>query len=417
MAIDPRISLAIKTPDVITPAINIFENALNNAQVRNMRQQGMAQNQQQMAQADLMNPMLVQQAQQNAAINDQNIAATRNENRFKDIFQTSQMLKPFIANNDAAGAERFILKNISRLQDAKARGEDVDLTESLETLEQIKAGNLQGVAQNITAIEGVAQQRINKGMSVAQREFNHLSTLAGGDKNLDITKAARIELGLDPRASTSTELKILEDPEGLGQAKVDQAGNIAKATETGKSKAKLKYGPQITKAVKLAEKAAIERGDVLNDLDRMTAALPGVRDAVSQLKELAPLTTTTWGGAVWDAAVKQTGFGATKGSTALAKFQAIVDNQVLPLLKPTFGGSFSIQEGESLKATLGDASASPAEKLATLDAFINQKERDIQSKQTQIDQGGNTQRTGGVTMTDANGNRAIVYTDGTFEEL
>jgi len=48
---------------------------------------------------------------------------------------------------------------------------------------------------------------------------------------------------------------------------------------------------------------------------------------------------------------------------------------------------------------------------------MNQKERDIQSKQAQIDQGGNTQRTGGVIMTDANGNRATVYPDGTFEEL
>jgi len=223
-------------------------------------------------------------------------------------------------------------------------------------------------------------------MSAGQREFNQLAALAGGDKNLDITQAARIKLGLAPRASTSTELKILEDPTGLGQAQVDQASSVAKATEGSKLESKLKWQPEITKAVKLAEKAAIERGDVLNDLDRMTAALPGVRDAVSQLRELAPLTTTTWGGKVWDTAVKQTGFGATKGSTAAAKFQSIVDNQVLPLLKPTFGAAFTVQEGESLKATLGDVNASAEEKMATLDAFLNQKERDIQTKQTQTNQ-------------------------------
>ena len=409
MAIDPRISLAAQVPSV-TPAINIFENALNNAQTRDIKQQ-------QMEQDAVMNPLRAQQAQQGVDINSQNIAATRNEARFKDIFQTSQQLKPFITNNDTAGAERFILKNISRLQDAKARGEDVDLTESLETLEQIKAGNLQGVAQNISTIEGLAQQRINKGMSASQREFNANIVMAQDPNATQFERdSAKRALGGMAKVSDTAAERAATDA-GLGQAIVNQKTAEAEATETGKSKAKLKYGPQITKAVKLAEKAAIERGDVLNDLDRMTAALPGVRDAVSQLKELAPLTTTTWGGAVWDAAVKQTGFGATKGSTALAKFQAIVDNQVLPLLKPTFGGSFSVQEGESLKATLGDASASPAEKLATLDAFINQKERDIQSKQAQIDQGGNTQRTGGVIMTDANGNRATVYPDGTFEEL
>ena len=378
MAIDPRIALEARAPD-ISGVVSTFQNALLNAQAGR-------QNEQMLQQANVMNPLLAQQAQQGVDINTQNIAAARNESRFKNIYQTSQMLKPFIANNDAAGAEQFMLKNISRLQDAKARGEDVDLTESLETLEQIKAGNLQGVSQNIAAIEGIAQQRMNKGMSAGQREFNQLAALAGGDKNLDITQAARIKLGLAPRASTSTELKILEDPTGLGQAQVDQASSVAKATEGSKLESKLKWQPEITKAVKLAEKAAIERGDVLNDLDRMTAALPGVRDAVSQLRELAPLTTTTWGGKVWDTAVKQTGFGATKGSTAAAKFQSIVDNQVLPLLKPTFGAAFTVQEGESLKATLGDVNASAEEKMATLDAFLNQKERDIQTKQTQTNQ-------------------------------
>ena len=151
MAIDPRIALEARTPD-ISGVVSTFQNALLNAQKGR-------QNEQVLQQANVMNPLLAQEAQQGIDINTQNIAAARNESRFKNIYQTSQMLKPFIANNDAAGAEQFMLKNISRLQDAKARGEDVDLTESLETLEQIKAGNLQGVAQNITAIESIAQQR------------------------------------------------------------------------------------------------------------------------------------------------------------------------------------------------------------------------------------------------------------------
>jgi len=151
MAIDPRIALEAKAPD-ISGVVSTFQNALLNAQKGR-------QNEQVLQQANVMNPLLAQEAQQGIDINTQNIAAARNESRFKNIYQTSQMLKPFIANNDAAGAEQFMLKNISRLQDAKARGEDVDLTESLETLEQIKAGNLQGVAQNITAIESIAQQR------------------------------------------------------------------------------------------------------------------------------------------------------------------------------------------------------------------------------------------------------------------
>jgi hypothetical protein len=414
MAIDPRISLAAQVPSV-TPAINIFENALNNAQTRDIRQQ-------QMEQDAVMNPLRAQQAQQGVDINSQNIAAgeaqAQQANQLRILksvndfgVQNQSVIDNALATGDAAPLQASLTQRLATL---KQQGLPTQETE--DALFMVGQGNIQGVADSIRGAQDVYNQRQNQGMSAAQREFNQLSTLATGNPESDITKAARIKLGLDPRAAESAAERIVKNPTVAKQI-AKQAGDVAGEQEAGKSKAKLKFAPQITKAVKLAEKAAIERGDVLNDLDRMTAALPGVRDAVSQLKELAPLTTTTWGGAVWDAAVKQTGFGATKGSTALAKFQAIVDNQVLPLLKPTFGGSFSVQEGESLKATLGDPSASPAEKLATLDAFMNQKERDIQSKQAQIDQGGNTQRTGGVIMTDANGNRATVYPDGTFEEL
>lgn len=414
MAIDPRISLAAAAPDT-SSAVNIFQNALNSSRANEVRQQ-------QMAQADVMNPLLAQQAQQGVDINSQNIAAGEAQaqqavelRKLKSVndfaIQNQSVINKSVNTNDPAPLQAALTKRRAQLVQQGLPTDETD-----EALFMLGQGDIKSVVGALGDSVKLFNHQQGQGASAAQREFNQLSALATGNPESDITKAARIKLGLDPRAAESAAERIVKDPVVAKQI-AEQAGKEAEATETGKSKAKLKYGPQITKAVKLAEKAAIERGDVLNDLDRMTAALPGVRDAVSQLKELAPLTTTTWGGAVWDAAVKQTGFGATKGSTALAKFQAIVDNQVLPLLKPTFGGSFSVQEGESLKATLGDPSASPAEKLATLDAFMNQKERDIQSKKTQIDQGGNTQRTGGVIMTDANGNRATVYPDGTFEEL
>ena len=89
-------------------------------------------------------------------------------------------------------------------------------------------------------------------------------------------------------------------------------------------------------------------------------------------------------GRVFDFAVKESGFGSTEGATARAKFIAIINNQVLPLLKPTFGGSFTVSEGDELKATMGDPNATPEEKMAALDAFIDQKQRDIRTKQAQL---------------------------------
>ena len=129
MAIDPRIALEAKAPD-ISGVVSTFQNALLNAQKGR-------QNEQVLQQADVMNPLRLEEAQQGIDINTQNIAAARNESRFKNIFQTSQMLKPFIANNDAAGAEQFMLKNISRLQDAKA-ATDAGLGQAIAT----QAGNV-----------------------------------------------------------------------------------------------------------------------------------------------------------------------------------------------------------------------------------------------------------------------------------
>ena len=99
---------------------------------------------------------------------------------------------------------------------------------------------------------------------------------------------------------------------------------------------------------------------------------------------LATIATSTMGGRTFDFASRELGFGSTKGATARAKFVATIANQVLPLLKPTFGGSFSIQEGQELKASLADPDVSPEEKLAQLTAFLDQKERDILSKQREL---------------------------------
>ena len=63
-----------------------------------------------------------------------------------------------------------------------------------------------------------------------------------------------------------------------------------------------------------------------------------------------------------------------------------VRNEVLPLLKRTFGGNMSIVEGEKLESTLGDPNASPGEKDAALRAFILSKTAEVQTAQRRIGQ-------------------------------
>lgn len=123
-------------------------------------------------------------------------------------------------------------------------------------------------------------------------------------------------------------------------------------------------------------KLATEAQAEFAELDTKMA---GLRDVVGQLYTLSDAATYTKAGQAYDEVRKQLGYEPTAGALARTKYMAMVDNQVLPLLKQTFGAAFTVQEGESLRATLGDPDKSPAEKKAVLDAFIAQKERDLRA--------------------------------------
>jgi len=199
---------------------------------------------------------------------------------------------------------------------------------------------------------------------------------------------------------------------------IESASIKSEKTEIAKETTKLKFKPQIEKAVIAARKEAENRGDVFNELNQAKAALPSLKSAVSQLRELSAVATSTFGGKVFDLAVKETGFGSTKGATAKAKFIAVINNQVLPLLKPTFGAAFTVQEGESLKATMGDPDASPEEKMVQLDAFIDQKLRDIETKEAQLGTPAPTEQPAapeGATATNPETGQKVIFTDGQWQ--
>jgi len=234
-------------------------------------------------------------------------------------------------------------------------------------------------AQTLQQLSTVLQQGLQPTASAGEREFQALIANLPPEQQ---ALAKRIKVGLDPRAVGSAGQTISE----LGTAEqVAQVESIlAGGKEKGKLKAQLKFKPVIQRAVKIAEEEAKAEGEAFTDLKRSKAALPGLVATVDSLKELALIATSTVGGKLFDSAARELGFGGTKGATARAKFIAVVANQVLPLLKPTFGAAFTVQEGESLKATMGDPDASPAEKIAQLEAFITQKQRSIETSQREV---------------------------------
>lgn len=111
--------------------------------------------------------------------------------------------------------------------------------------------------------------------------------------------------------------------------------------------------------------------------ESIQSKLPGLRVVIDDLTALADTATYTQSGQAMDAVKRELGLPVGQGAIDRASYIAIVDNQVLPLLRDTFGAAFTQKEGESLRATLGDPNKSPAEKKAILNAFIAQKERDV----------------------------------------
>ena len=122
---------------------------------------------------------------------------------------------------------------------------------------------------------------------------------------------------------------------------------------------------------------ARNRTDDEQQLIVMTRNLPGLYDVVDELAALASVATYTATGLAADNLARQLGQPMSEGATARAAYIATVDNQILPLLRQTFGAAFTAAEGDRLRATLGNDKGSPEEKMATLNAFIRGKQREI----------------------------------------
>lgn len=377
MAIDARISMMGQAPNV-GQAINIFENALMNSQTRDIRQQ-------QADQQALLNPLQVQLKQQsvdagNAQAND--IANQRKLKSFNDFAIGNQsIISNAVNTGDPTQLQGALVK---RREQMIQQGLPTDETD--EAITMLGQGNIQGVVSALSDSVKLYNQSSGQGASAGQREFQNLINIAQDPNSTELERnSAKRALGSMAKVGTSAQERIAQD-KILGQQVADQKSAESASTEKGKSTTQLKFKPQITRAVKLAEKEATERGDILTDLSRMTAALPGLKESVSELRELSQIATSTLGGRLYDLVIKESGFGGTKGATARDKFTAIVRNQVLPLLKQTFGSAFTEKEGEALMATMGDVDASHESRMGQLDAFITQKERSIRTTKAQVDQ-------------------------------
>jgi hypothetical protein len=137
-----------------------------------------------------------------------------------------------------------------------------------------------------------------------------------------------------------------------------------------------------------------EHGEAKSLLSSMRGKLPGLIAVVKQLETIGDAAAYTKAGQLLDYGRSQANLPPRAEAIARTKYIAMVDNQILPLLRETFGAQFTLQEGQSLKTTLGDPEKSPQEKRAVLEAFIEQKVRNIEALELQLRGGGNKNLTG-----------------------
>ena len=353
MALDPRmILLAGQGQSPLTNLVQGFQAGQN---IRsNMLSQQAAQ--QKMQQAAALQPLKQQALEQELlAQQDEQARLTREDatkQRLAEINQQSQLaavIKPFVESGNLEGAKTELAGMASLFSPEAISG----------LMEDLDDGDIEGLKAGIGAIERMSAA-VNIPTTLEQRK-------------LDIRErelAQRKELYLGEAEMAGKKEREKAKGKAIGEA---EAVDLIAETKA-----------KIASDVEIATAEAKSRGETLTTLGQAKASLPALTEIVGQLRDLAPIATSTIGGKVFDIAAKELGFGATKGATAKAKYTAIIDNQILPLLKQTFGAAFTAAEGERLRATLGDPDADPSEKAAQLDAFISAKIREIETKERQL---------------------------------
>lgn len=125
-----------------------------------------------------------------------------------------------------------------------------------------------------------------------------------------------------------------------------------------------------------AAKSASERQ---SEFKTQVAQLPMLYDVVDKLNNLATKASFTLPQKGSDFLATQIAGVPTAGDTARQEYVSTVRNVVLPLLRSTFGAQFTAKEGESLLETLGNPDSTPQAKQAVLNAFIEQKVRNLET--------------------------------------
>lgn len=323
--------------------------------------------------------LVAQQAQQQQALADQDRVIGSIANSYSGVKSLVDSGK-FNEAADALEANREVLRQ-SGVTNFNDTDEAITAFRSNDpkAINRIKLLGEQAI--QLATDRGIGED----GLTTEERTFE---SLTAGFSAEDKEKARKIRAGISPRAVGSAAQTTAEtgktDIVAKSQAQI--AAEKAAAVETAKLDVQKELLPSIRADIKAAEKEAQSKGEAASELSSAKAAMPGLRTVVSNLKALSGDATFTLAGKGFNAIAKELGF-STKGDTARSSMIAMVDNQVLPLLKPIFGAAFTAAEGDRLRNAFLDPDSTPDSRVASLNAFLAQMERNVESKERQLGQG------------------------------
>lgn len=281
--------------------------------------------------------------------------------------------------NDTPLTERSSNALIDRL-----RAHPADSNELIEPIDPLKPEPYQSPMAQKTALTN--QLAINLAKKKASTPSSMPSNIAEWQAYQDMTDAEKKEYLTMKRTNPAINLgglfgnrdavtgAITPAPGGTVTLKpgetVDHRSSVAGGEEQARSDVKEVMNPIIAQKTKGAEALGSEIGSVSNTVAEMNARLPHLEEVVNKLTGLGKTATYTWADQMNDTWNRQMKNPASVGAKDRAKLVSTVDNEVLPLLRQTFGAAFTKAEGDSLKAALVNPDSSPEEKQYQLQAFI-----------------------------------------------
>lgn len=244
------------------------------------------------------------------------------------------------------------------------------------------------IAPSLGLIQGAAQANRMRGLAsgfekIRQGDDSGWAEAFNADPKATMdawnTQQAFAQRNIDKQFNTTNERKNAEYLMSQGRTP-EEAINIA-----------FKINQNPSQSLTPAEKTLqVERAkniaEVQQKANSLESSLPAFEEMAKQLNEIGKDVTYTKPGQAYDWTIRQLGLGATKGANARERYRQIVNNELLPKLRETFGGQLSDAERESLLSTLGNVDLSASEREEAVKSFIESKKRQLEGYKRHLGQ-------------------------------